>query len=295
MLLRLAVAACATGASGAALAGGLVFCDRPADINAGEQDHILRFAAVVKEELARSGSKVALVARAGTDLHRFGQRYSHAGIALQASPNGPWSVRQLYYACDESRPRLFDQGMAGFILGADAARLGHVSLVMLPDAQALPLEKAALDKPLAMSLLAGDYSANAYAWSTRYQNCNQWVIELMAAAWGQLAAPDRSAAQQWLRAQAYAPEAVAIPSHLLMFAAQFVPLVHLRDHPQDDLYALRMRVSMPTSIEAFAQRQAPLAQRVEMCYDSQRIVIRHGWQPLGAGCEAGPGDQVVAF
>jgi len=298
MLLRLAAVALASCWGTAALAGGLVFCDRAAEISAGDQDRILRFTAVVKDELERSGSQVTLVARAGTDLSRFGIRYSHAGIAMRASPNGAWSVRQLYYACDESRPRLFDQGMAGFVLGADATRLGHVSMVMLPGPQAASLETAALDRPRALTLLASDYSANAYAFGTRYQNCNQWVMEMIATAWGSLhggASASREAAQQWLREQSYAPEAVPVPGHALMFAGQFIPLVHLSDHPRDDVFALRLRVSMPSSIEAFARRQAPDAQRVEMCYNTQHMVIHRGWQPLGPGCEPMPGDEVIAF
>jgi hypothetical protein len=293
MLLRFAAAALAMCWGSAALAGGLVFCDRSADISAADQDRMLRFSAVVKEALERSGSQVALVSRAGTDLSRFGIRYSHAGIALRANPNGAWSVRQLYYACDESRPRLFDQGMAGFVIGADAARLGHVSLVMLSGAQAATLEAAALDKPLALTLQASDYSANAYAWSTRYQNCNQWVMEMLAGAWGDRRG--RAEAQQWLREQEYVPEAVQIPGQALMFAGQFIPLVHLSDHPRDDVFALKLHVSMPSSIEAFARREVPDAQRVEMCYDTQRMVIHRGWQPLGPGCEPGPGDEVIDF
>ncbi|WP_308602031.1 DUF2145 domain-containing protein [Massilia sp. Dwa41.01b] len=96
-------------------------------------------------------------------------------------------MRQLYYACDESRPRLFDQGIAGFALGAEAPARGHMSLVFLPGAEGASVAAAALDKPLALSLLAGQYSANAHAFSTRYQNCNQWVAELLASAWGGLA------------------------------------------------------------------------------------------------------------
>jgi len=293
MKLRLAAAALAACWGTSALAGGLVFCDRATDITAADQDRMLRFSAVVKEELERSGAQVALVSRAGTDLSRFGIRYSHAGIALRDSPNGAWSVRQLYYACDESRPRVFDQGMAGFVVGADAARLGYVSMVMPAGPRADALASTALDKPLALALLASDYSANAYAWATRYQNCNQWVMEMLAGAWG--ARRGRSEAQQWLREQDYAPEEVKIPGQALMFAGQFIPLFHLSDHPVDDIYALKMRVSMPSSIEAFARREVPQAQRVEMCYDTQGMVIHRGWQPLGAGCEPLPGDEVIAF
>ena len=98
-----------------------------------------------------------------------------------------------------------------------------------------PLRQALLDPARVQHLLAGSYSANAYAYGLQYQNCNQWVVELLAAAWGEL--PDgadlRARAQTWLRTAPYAPEPVTIPSRWLMLGAIFVPLVHLSDHPQE--------------------------------------------------------------
>src|SRR5882672_3855709 len=86
------------------------FCDRPSPLTALQQDRLLQFAAVARRELEASGQDVALIARSGIDLARFDLRYSHAGVSLKASGNAPWSVRQLYFACDEGRPRLYDQG-----------------------------------------------------------------------------------------------------------------------------------------------------------------------------------------
>jgi hypothetical protein len=170
----------------AAHAASTRFCDRGADTTAGQKDTLLRFGALVKGELAASGRDVALIARSGIDLHRFGARYSHEGVALKASANGPWSVRQLYYACDEGKPRIFDQGMAGFLFGTDDPDAGWVSLVLLPSDDAAPLEIAARDDARALRVLGATYSANAYPFSTRYENCNQWVMELLAGAWGGL-------------------------------------------------------------------------------------------------------------
>jgi hypothetical protein len=292
-LARHLIAAClALGAAGAAQAGGMMFCDRPVKVTATQQDHALRFSAVVKEELERSGATAAVVSRAGLDLARFGLRYSHSGIALKSNPNSPWSVRQLYYACDEARPRIFDQGMAGFVLGAEEPEQGHLSLVLLPQAQGAALQATALDAQAPLALLAGEYSANAYAYSTRYQNCNQWLVELLASAWG--AAAKRDDAQAWLRERGYEAEPVNV-GRALILAAHFVPLVHVSDHPDDDLRALTMRVSMPSSIEQFLRREAPLAQRIEFCYNARHIVIRRGWETMGPGCEPKTGDDVLSF
>lgn len=300
-IAALALGLCATS-SGAAWAGLPTFCERENDITALEQDRVLRFAGVVRQELERSGGKVALISRAGTDLSRFGLLYSHAGVALRDDADGAWAVRQLYYACDDARPHLFDQGISGFALGADAPSSGHVSLLFLPDDDGARLEGAARDKGLALALLAGKYSANAYAFGTDYQNCNQWVAELLAGAWGGISGHGagqggqaREQAQDWLRAQGYVAGPVKVPGHLLMFAGQFVPLVHVNDHPVDDLHALALQVSVPASIEAFVRQRAPQTQRVEICHDEGRIVVRRGWEPLGAACEPGPDDEVTVL
>lgn len=281
-----------------AWAGQAGFCDRHAQVDAVAQDRLLRLGAVIKAELDRSGRRVALIARSGLDLGRFGIRYSHAGISLKASPSSPWSVRQLYYACDESRPRLFDQGVPGFLLGTDDPSSGYISLVLLPGPEEAELERAALDRSRALGLLSGAYSANAHVYSTRYQNCNQWVMEMIAAAWGLagIERPTREQAQQWLRARGHWPQPVDVGSHALMFAMQFVPLLHVDDHPLADLQALKVRTTLPSAIEAFVRAQAPQAERIELCHDERHIVVRRGWEPLGPGCRATlPHDEVIPF
>jgi hypothetical protein len=275
----------------------LRLCDSPSTLTAQQQDRLLRFAAIVKGELDESGQAVALISRTGVDLQRFGVRYSHAGISLKASGNAPWSVRQLYYACDEHRPRLYDQGLPGFLLSTDDPTRGYVSIVLLPRAEAAELEHTALDNARSLRLLAATYSANAFPFSLRYQNCNQWVMELIAAAWGSLddAEDLRFRAQRWLTEHDYRPPAVDVGSHLLMFAASFVPLIHLDDHPVEDRYALQLRTSLPRSIEAFVRERVPGAQRVELCHGERHVVIHRGWEPLADDCRPADGDRVVTL
>jgi len=284
-------------AAGAAQAGVLRYCQATPDLNAAQRDTLLRLAELVRHELQRAGASAALVSRSGLDLRRFGERYSHAGISLAASPAVPWSVRQLYYDCDEGRARLFDQGIAGFVLGQHDARVGFVSLVLLPESAAAPLAQAALDDGRALALLAGRYSANAYAYSDLHQNCNQWVAELLALAWGAASgeAPrPRAQAQAWLREQGFEPTVVQVGWPPLRLLRPWVPWVREDDHPEADLQAWRYRVVMPESLERFTRRLQPQAQRLEFCLDdSQRLVVREGWEPLGEGCAPGVGDRMI--
>jgi hypothetical protein len=272
------------------------FCDRQDQLTASDQDRLLRFAAVVRSELAQGDGDVALISRSGLDLSRFSIRYSHAAIALRGA-DGAWSARQLYFACDEKRPRIFDQGIAGFAMGTDDPAVGYIAIVRLPAPGAGELATAARAKPRALDLLAGRYSANAYPWSLRYQNCNQWVIEMLASAWGALAdgLDLRARAQDWLRGAGYAPEPVVVRSPFTMLASYFVPLVHLDDHPPADRAARRLQVSLPSTIETFVRQRQPGAQRVEVCHNLHEIVVHRGWDPVAKGCVATGDDTVVAL
>jgi hypothetical protein len=302
--LALLLACAGMGAAHAQSSGSPAFCDRLHPLNASQQDKLLRFAAIVRAELetAEGGADGVdggvdggvLVSRSGLDLSRFDIRYSHTGVAWRAS-TGAWSARQLYYACDEGRPRIFDQGMAGFAMGIDNPSLGYVSIVRLPPAAAASLRGAALDTPRALHLLSSAYSATAYPFSLRYQNCNQWIVELMAAAWGDLADGDdlRERAQAWLAQAPYAPKPVPVPSRWMMWVSPLIPFVHLDDHPHEEKSARQLSISLPSTLEAFARQRWPGSERVELCHNSRQVVVHRGWTPVAEGCVAAEGDRVI--
>lgn len=59
---------------------------------------------------------VALVARVGTDLSKYGLRYSHVGFALRDHPDGRWTVVHELNACGTARSALYAQGLVNFFL-----------------------------------------------------------------------------------------------------------------------------------------------------------------------------------
>ncbi|MES2949639.1 MAG: DUF2145 domain-containing protein [Pseudomonadota bacterium] len=286
---------CAVAGHGAS-ASSLLFCKGQTEPSAEVQDRLIQVAGIVKAELEASGHHMAIVARSGLALQRFDQRYSHAGVSLKASPNTPWSVRQLYYACDEQRPRIFDQGMSGFVLGANDPAEGYVSIILLPPSAAEALERTALDERQALRLLGGRYSANAYAFSQSYQNCNQWLAELLASAWGHLPPVEdgaRGQAQQWLQAQGYVPSAIGLGWGPLAWLAGLLPWLHHDDHPTQNIADAQYQISMPASIADFVHNRLPDARRIEVCYTPQHVVVHHGWEAIAPGCQPGVKDIVT--
>ncbi len=306
-MIRPVVRAAAVALAAAALllaaapcrASSLEVCDRPREPTADEKDVMLRFGVLVRETLAASGRDLALVARSGLDLHRLDVRYSHEGIALKDSAATPWAVRELYYSCDDHRPRVYDEGLAGFVMGTDDPTTSFISLVFLPDFNADTLRRAALDKRQSLAVLGASYSANAYPFSTVHQNCNQWVIELIANAWGSDAGnggaddTERARAQRWLRAQGYLPTVFTVSAHPMTWIADVLPWLANDDHPPEEVAHNRYNVSMPSAIETFVQAKASGATRVELCHAGRHVVIRQGWDDIAAGCVERPGDRVI--
>jgi hypothetical protein len=284
----------------AAQAGTLRYCDSPPVLSAAQQDRLLRVSGVIKDELERSGTRVALVARSGLNLRWFGKRYSHAGLSLRGSSESRWAVRQLYFACDEQQPRIFDQGLSAFLLGTEDPSLGFLSVLTLPDDAADPLEPVALDNRQALALLGPQYSANAHPYSLRWQNCNQWLAEVLALAWGGAEArtphgPTRAASQAWLQAQGYNGAVFDLGWRPLLWLTAFSPWLHLDDHPESELAQARLVVSMPESLDAFVLGRVPAAGRLEICHTERHVVVRRGGAPLAEGCVPEAQDRVVTL
>ena len=301
-LLLAAWAAALLALSPHANAGSLPLCDAPLARAPLEQARSLAFAALVQRTLAplRAPQSAVLVSRAGLRLERLGIRYSHMGVWL------PGTVRQLYYACEDRAPHLYDQGLAGFVFGSADATGAWLSVVVPPEPAARALAQAVGNDQRSLQLLGARYSANAHAFATRYQNCNQWVAEMLALAWRDAPAGSdpagegaphptaaRAQAQAWLREQGYTPATVAIGFRPWLWLMPFIPWVHGDDHPDDDLAAARFRVSLPAAIESFVHETSPDAERIEFCHDGAQAVVHRGWTPLGARCEASEGDRQV--
>ncbi len=277
-------------------AASLQSCSEAPSLTAAQQSVLLQVSLRVKAELERRGADVAIVARSGLALGWFDMRYSHAGVALRASPETPWAVRQLYFACDERQPRLFDQGLTAFLMGTLEPELGFLSVLVLPPGPERALEATALDTPTALSLLGRRYSANAWAHGLVYQNCNQWLAELLAVAWGAPPSPQaRVPARQWLREQGYVGADFRLPAQPFTWLTVFSPWLNRDDHPPEQLAEARFEVSMPSSIEAFVRRLHPQAERFEICHTARHMVLRQGWTPIDDGCVPAAGDEVTAL
>ena len=164
----------------------------------------LNLAQATARQLDAVGAQVVLLARAGQDLSPYGLQWSHLGFVYRDMAQQPavWRVLHKLNHCGTDHAAVYRQGLGEFFL--DRPHRFDAAFVVLQPALQAALLPILADNARATRFDERRYSMVAYAFGTTYQQSNQWALETLAAA----AAPgivSRRAAQDWLRAQGYAP------------------------------------------------------------------------------------------
>lgn len=201
----------------------------PKPLTVDEAERSLDLAQRSLQALDASGAQVAIIARAGQDLSQYGLRYSHAGLAWRDHPAGRWVVVQLLNDCGTADSALYNDGLGNFFL---SGLYRYQALVILPSPAVQQRLAQVLASRTPLGLHEPKYSMLAYAFSTRYQNSNQWALETLAAA---SAAPGkvetRAEAQQWLNEAGFRPAGVDVGLGARLGARLFRANVAFDDHP----------------------------------------------------------------
>lgn len=215
------------------------------------------------QALDSSGAQVALIARAGQDLSSYGLRYSHMAFVWRDAPQGRWSVVHELNACGTASSALFVEGLGNFFLDDMFAYESEI-VIPGPEAQAALVRLLASNTPRRLHTPA--YNMVSYAFSTRYQNSNQWVLENYAAASAPPGAIEtRDEAQAWLRRAPYRPITVDIPMLTRLGGRMTRANIAFDDHPMDRRMAGRIDTVTVDSVVRFV---------VERDADAKTLVVR---------------------
>ncbi len=205
----------------------------------------------VETALASSPTDVVLLARAGQDLSRWGLDWSHLAFAVRTRDDTgrvSWRVVHKLNHCGADTASLYRQGLGPFFLD-DPHRF---------EALWLPL-RADIAARLARMLERGDeiaalhtpaYNVVAYPWSTRYQQSNQWVLEMLARA-AAAEVTTREEAQRRLAALGYRPTALSIGPLTRLGARLTRANVAFDDHPNAKRFADRIETVTVESVLDF--------------------------------------------
>jgi hypothetical protein len=252
MIKRLAFALL-LGAAACSAFAGQPCPEKPADKQ--EQLRNLELGTKVRDQLERTGATVAYVARAGIDLTQYGLVYSHVGLAWRDHPKGRWFTYHLLNTCGTRNSELIDQSLEDFF-NVQLFTQDALVAVPSPDAQ-LRLLKAFFS-PVAPTLHERSYSMISNPFSVMYQSSNQWVLEVSAAALApENAIHNRLQAQNWLKANGYAPFKAKISGFLVAGSQLFSPHVRFDDHGDDEKRTNLYLTTTADSAIDFVQRLDP--------------------------------------
>jgi hypothetical protein len=213
----------------------------------------------VHASLEQTSPRVALLARVGQDLSKHGLHYSHMALVHRSGPASPWRVKHLLNACGTDQSALWEEGLANFFLDDP---LSYDALLIVPGpALQERLWAAVQDRGRLHRLHQERYNMVAFAFSTRYQNSNQWVLEVLASSvTGQSLGDARTSAQQWLRSTGYEPTTLQLGTFTRLGGRMFRANVAFDDHPPERRFAGLIDTITVESVAAHLQRTDPQTQ-----------------------------------
>ena len=203
-----------------------------------------RTAAALDAAYAQDGTRVVLLARAGQDLTKYGQTWSHVGWAYR-TPQGVWRVVHKLNQCGSDRSMVTRQGLGEFFL--DDLWRYQATWRAAPRAWQDALWQLLQDNGRALTLHQPRYSIVSYAWGTRYQQSNQWAIETLALA-AEPGLRQRSQAQAWLKLKDYQPATLRIGPLARLGGRVGSANVAFDDHPDAQRFANQIQTVTADSV-----------------------------------------------
>ncbi len=179
-------------------------------------------------QLEKNNAPVAMLARHGTDLKKYGLHYSHVGFAVRDHQDGRWTVVHLLNECGSSHSNIYAQGLVNFFL--DDLQSQDTRIVWLEPELAERLS-VLLNSKNALSVFDPDYSVIARYDSRQYQNSTAWVLDMLSAAQlPTMTAPGRMNAQALEKAQGFTPDVINIAYSKRILGGLFSANTVFTDH-----------------------------------------------------------------
>ena len=196
-----------------------------------------------------TGAQVVVLGRVGQDLSKYGQRYSHMGLAYRDGK--VWRVAHKLNQCGSAQAAIYRQGLGEFFL--DDLFDYQAGIVVLSPAVQAKLLPVLVDNRRLAQLHTPAYSMVAYPWATTYQQSNQWALETLAMTQDP-AATTRPRAQAWLKLQGYEPSTLHLSALTRLGARMTAANVAFDDHPNDKRFSDRIETVTVDSVFAWLQR-----------------------------------------
>ena len=139
----------------------------------------------------------------------------------------------LYNPCGKAESEILVQPLERFF---EVELFATDALVVVPTQTAQAnLRQVFLNRDSVRLMHTSAYNLIAHPFNTRFQNSNQWILEMTAMAFGgQSQITSRTEAQKWLQARPYRPGKITISTLKRAGAALVSPHVSFADHTEQE-------------------------------------------------------------
>lgn len=209
----------------------------------------------IRSLLDQSPQGVALIGRQGSNITEHGLKYTHFGIARRDPQNGEWIVYHQLNACGSSQSALYKHGLANFML--DDLYTHDIMVVTLNNILSKSLNSV-FRRNGPLQIFERQYNMLSYPGvPVKYQNSNQWVLEVIAQAQAQYEGQtlnSRKATHDYYLKHAYRGTSIHVSSFRRMMALLASSNVRFDDHPPSSKAAQSYEVVTVKSIVAYLRK-----------------------------------------
>lgn len=203
-------------------------------------------ASALEAQLNKGDDAVVLIARMGQDLSEYKLTYSHLGYAVKKD-DGTWVVVHKLNECGTAKADIFEQSLTQFFMD-DLYKFQAGVWRLSPEVQAR-LKPELLGKG-SLALHEAAYNMVAYPYSTKYQNSNGWVLEVLTKGVDP-AISNRADALALLKKAGYTPSTMKVSAFKRLGARVTKANMAFDDQPSDSRWAGRIQVATVDSVAAF--------------------------------------------
>lgn len=184
----------------------------------------------VNNILNNTKAKVGLIARVGQDLSKYNLKYSHVAFVYKNVNDSTWQIYHKLNTCGSDQSSLYIEGLANFFLDD---MVSYDSKIFIPSemVQEKLYQLLTENTEKIKSLHENHYNMLAYPFSNKYQNSNQWVLEVFVNALSNNLINNRYDAQQWLKLNNYQPTTLELGAMTRLGARMFKANIAFDDQP----------------------------------------------------------------
>jgi hypothetical protein len=229
----------------------------------------------LEQALEQHSAEVALIGRIGSDLSplRFENerpRVTHVGLALR-EPSG-WQVHHLMNTHEGPDGDLYRQPLVDFFRDDP---FEYRASVLVPSLDLQRRIDRTLQSARRQALHTRRYSRVSFPFSTRYQNSNQWVLEIVAAA--QSGEGTRGAVQAYLAKRGLAPSVLRAVGLLKQTMGRLVSRnTRFDDHPLRERLRGRIAFMLGSSLHRYVRGTDDVLGEVEIALGLPLGIADHG-------------------